>query len=279
MPFSEILKICSNFTLARMLERDDFETRYKSGSAIAIHELLYPLMQAYDSVAIKADIEIGGTDQLFNLLTGRQIQEAFGLEPQVALTLPLLEGLDGEHKMSKSLGNYIGITESATEIFGKIMSIPDTMIFKYFRYLTSTPIEELKSIEQQLSDPNINPMDIKKRLGVSIATMYTSQDEAVKARDDFEKQFSMKQVPDDMEIVECRASEFEDANEIYWPKFLAQHKMQKSSSDARRLIIQGGFYIDGERQTDLSTPLPFSGEHVLKVGKRSWYKVIVKKPD
>ncbi len=275
MKFSEILKLCSSFTLARMLERDDFEKRYKSGSAIAIHELLYPLMQAYDSVAVRADIEIGGTDQLFNLLTGRQIQETYGIEPQVTLTLPLIEGLDGENKMSKSLGNYIGITEPASEIFGKIMSIPDTMIAKYFRYLTDESEDRLTEIEQQLADPSVNPMELKKQLGVMIASMYASLDEAKKAREDFEKVFSKRQVPEDMTEIRCSISEFEEAGEIFWPKFIADRRMLKSSSEARRLIKQGGFQIDGVKQTDFATPLPFSGEHVLKVGKLGWYKLII----
>jgi tyrosyl-tRNA synthetase len=275
MTFTEILKLCSSFTLARMLERDDFEKRYKSGSAIAIHELLYPLMQAYDSVAVRADIEIGGTDQLFNLLTGRQIQETYGVEPQVTLTLPLIEGLDGEQKMSKSLGNYIGITEPASEIFGKIMSIPDTLIAKYFRYLTDEPDGKLAEIEQQLADPSVNPMEIKKRLGVMIASMYTSPDDAQKARANFEKVFSKREVPDDMVEIKCSTSDFGDAGEIFWPKFIADRKMLKSSSEARRLIQQGGFQIDGEKQTDLATSLPFSGEHILKVGKRGWYKLVI----
>ncbi|MFH1892389.1 MAG: tyrosine--tRNA ligase [Candidatus Zixiibacteriota bacterium] len=273
MNFKEILELCSRFTIARMLERDDFEKRYKSGSPISIHELLYPLMQAYDSVAIKADIEIGGTEQLFNLLAGRQIQEAFGVEPQVALTLPILEGLDGEQRMSKSIGNYIGVAESADEIFGKIMSIPDKLILSYFRLLTDLPDDEIGSMEKQLADTTVNPMDTKKHLGVTIASMYASPDEAIAARENFEKVFSQKQVPDDMPVIECSENDFSETNEIFWPKFMADHDIQKSSSDARRLIKQGGFYIDGERQSDLATALPFSGEHTLKVGKRGWYKI------
>jgi len=275
MSFEDILKLASNFTLARMLERDDFEKRYKSGSAIAIHELLYPLMQAYDSVAIKADIEIGGTDQLFNLLTGRQIQEVYGVEPQVALTLPLIEGLDGEQKMSKSLGNYIGIKEPASEIFGKIMSIPDTLILKYFRYLTDASDDDLSKIESELSGENTNPMQLKKRLAQDIAGMYTSEKEAAGAREAFEKVFSKREVPDEMPEIKCSAADFADTNEIFWPKFMVARGMQKSSSDARRIITQGGFQIDGEKYTELATPLPFNGEHILKVGKRGWYKIII----
>ncbi len=275
MTFTEILKLCSSFTLARMLERDDFEKRYKSGSSIAIHELLYPLMQAYDSVAVRADIEIGGTDQLFNLLTGRQIQETYGVEPQVTLTLPLIEGIDGDQKMSKSLGNYIGITEPASEIFGKIMSIPDTMIAKYFRYLTDEPDDRLTEIEQQLADPSVNPMEIKKRLGVAIASMYASPDEAEKARADFEKVFSKREVPEDMPIMKCSSKDYEESGEIYWPRFLADNEITSSGTAARNLIVHGGFQIDGERKVDFSTALPFSGEHVLKVGKRGWYRLVI----
>lgn len=275
MPFTDILNLCSRFTLARMLERDDFETRYKSGSPISIHELLYPLMQAYDSVAIKADIEIGGTEQLFNLLAGRQIQESYGIAPQVALTLPILEGLDGEQRMSKSIGNYVGISEPATEIFGKIMSIPDKLILSYFKLLTDLSDDEVASIEKQLADPSVNPMELKKTLGVTLASMYASPEEAQNAREGFERQFSKREVPEDMPVIECSLSEFAEAGEIFWPKFMASHKIQKSSGEARRLISQGGFYIDGERQTDLSTPLPFSGEHVLKLGKRAWYKLVL----
>ncbi|MBU1319165.1 MAG: tyrosine--tRNA ligase [candidate division Zixibacteria bacterium] len=272
MNFKEILELCSRFTIARMLERDDFEKRYKSGSPISIHELLYPLMQAYDSVAIKADIEIGGTEQLFNLLAGRQIQEAFGVEPQVALTLPILEGLDGEQRMSKSIGNYIGVAESAGEIFGKIMSIPDKLILSYFRLLTDLPDDEIGSIEKQLADTTVNPMDTKKHLGVTIASMYASPDEAIAARENFEKVFSQKQVPDIEPTLPPPEGYSPENTLIYWPKALADWEIMTSSSAARRLIEQGGFHVDGERIMDFSTALPFTEEHILKVGKRGWYK-------
>ncbi len=275
MRFSDILELCSKFTVARMLERDDFEKRYKGGTPISIHELLYPLMQAYDSVAIKADIEIGGTDQTFNLLTGRQIQEVYGVAPQVALTLPLLEGIDGEQKMSKSLGNYIGVIEPANEIFGKIMSIPDSMILKYYRYGANASDEELTEVEKELSDPNVNPMELKKRLGVRIASMYGSEEDAKQARVEFERVFSKGEVPDEMPEIRCSQSDFTEKGEIYWPKFLADQNITKSSGEARRLLTQGGFYIDGERQKDTATKMPFTGEHILKVGKRNWYKLIV----
>lgn len=275
MSFKEILHLCSQFTVARMLERDDFEKRYKSGAPIAIHELLYPLMQAYDSVAIKADVEIGGTEQLFNLLAGRQIQEAFGVEPQVALTLPILEGVDGVQRMSKSIGNYIGVAEEPKQIFGKIMSIPDNLILSYFKLCTDLDDDKLADIDKQLKDSSKNPMEIKKLLGETIVEMYYSKNDAGEARKEFESIFSKKAVPDDMPVIEVSSGEFSENNEIYWPKFLADHELMESSSKARNLIKQGGFSIDGNKQSEFTTKLPFDGEHVLKVGKLRWAKLVI----
>jgi tyrosyl-tRNA synthetase len=276
MRFEDLLKFMSTFTLARMLERDDFDLRYKTGSSIALHELLYPIMQAYDSVAIKADIEIGGTDQLFNLLTGRQAQEARGMSPQVALTLPLIEGLDGENKMSKSLDNYIGITEPATEIFGKIMSIPDDLILKYFRFLTGASDIELEGIEAELEDPSVNPMSIKKRLGTELAAMYTSREEADLARQAFDKQFSKGEKPDEVPRYDY---DLTGKSETYWPGVLVTCGMVSSTSAGRQLIDQGGLTVDGKRVTDYATALPFESENdteaerTVKAGKRRWSDV------
>ncbi|HEQ99710.1 MAG TPA: tyrosine--tRNA ligase [candidate division Zixibacteria bacterium] len=275
MSFADILRLASQITVARILERDDFEKRYKSGAPIAVHELLYPLMQAYDSVAIKADIEIGGTEQLFNLLTGRQIQEAFGVEPQVALTLPILEGIDGVQRMSKSIGNYIGIAEDPKEIFGKIMSIPDDLIVSYFRLCTDADQTKLDIMAREIERGKTNPMMYKKELGETIIEMYHSKDAAQKARADFESVFSKREIPDDMPEIKVRQSDFADTNEIYWPKFLADHGLMDSSSKARNLIKQGGFQIDGEKQSEFATSLPFEGEHILKVGKLRWAKLII----
>ncbi len=275
MSFKEILHLCSQFTVARMLERDDFEKRYKSGAPIAIHELLYPLMQAYDSVAIKADVEIGGTEQLFNLLAGRQIQEAFRVEPQVALTLPILEGVDGVQRMSKSIGNYIGVAEEPKQIFGKIMSIPDNLILSYFKLCTDLEDQRLAEIDKQLKDSSKNPMELKKLLGETIVEMYYSKNDAGEARKEFESIFSKKEVPDDMPVIEVSSGEFSENNEIYWPKFLADHELMESSSKARNLIKQGGFSIDGKKQSEFATKLPFDGEHVLKVGKLRWAKLVI----
>lgn len=275
MAFKDILELTSRFTVARMLERDDFEKRYKSGAPIAIHELLYPLMQAYDSVAIRADVEIGGTEQLFNLLAGRTIQEAFGVEPQVALTLPILEGVDGVQRMSKSIGNYIGISESPKQIFGKIMSIPDNLIYSYFRLTTDVDATSLADIKAALESPNVNPMEYKKRLGETLVEMYHSREAASNARSEFESIFSKKQIPDDMPEIRVSAAEFAEKNEIYWPKFLADYNLAESSSKARNLIKQGGFTVDGEKMADFATPMPFDGEHILKVGKLHWAKLII----
>lgn len=275
MSFRDILHLASQFTVARMLERDDFEKRYNSQAPISIHELLYPLMQAYDSVAIKADIEIGGTEQLFNLLAGRQIQEAYGVTPQVALTLPILEGVDGVQRMSKSIGNYIGIDEEPKQIFGKIMSIPDKLIYSYFKLTTDIDDAELKKIEDDLKAGQVNPMEYKKKLGETLIEMYCSPEEAQKACQEFEAVFSKKEIPDDMPVFEFSSDDFSEKGEIYWPKLLADLKLSDSSSKARNLIKQGGFSIDGNKQTDFSTALPFDGEHILKIGKLKWAKFII----
>jgi len=276
MAFNDILELTSRFTVARMLERDDFEKRYTSGAPISIHELLYPLMQAYDSVAIKADVEIGGTDQLFNILAGRQIQEAYGVEQQVALTVPILEGVDGVQRMSKSIGNYIGIIEEPKQIFGKVMSIPDNLIYNYYKLATDVSSQELDEIKSQLNDSKINPMELKKKLGEKLVARYHSEVEARTARQDFEAVFSKKEVPDDMVVIEVSQSEFKEKGEIFWPIFLADYKLADSSSKARNLIKQGAFSIDGEKYSDFATSLPFNGEHVLKLGKLRWARLIIK---
>lgn len=275
LQFKDILELTSRFTVARMLERDDFEKRYKSGAPISVHELLYPLMQAYDSVMVEADVEIGGTDQLFNLLAGRTIMEAYGVEPQVALTVPILEGVDGVQRMSKSVGNYIGVSEEPKQIFGKIMSIPDALIYNYYCLTTDADDDRLADIKSKLDDPKANPMELKKKLGEKIVAMYYSKDEAESARRDFEAIFSNREVPEDMPEIVVNQSDFQEKGEIYWPKFLADHGLMDSSSKARNLIKQGGFQIDGEKYNEFAVELPFEGEHILKVGKLRWAKLIV----
>ena len=237
---------------------------------ISIHELFYPLMQAYDSVAIKADVEIGATEQKFNLLAGRQIQEVYGQEPQIALTLPVLPGVDGVQRMSKSTGNYIGIDEPPSEIFGKVMSIPDDLIYPYFELLTDLPLDELKKIKKDLSQEKENPMILKKKLGIEIVSLYHSEKDALKAQQGFEKVFSKKELPEDIPVYELSY----DKPKIWIVKLLTVSKLCDSSGQARRLIRQGGVYLNDKRVEDENLEIPVEGEKLLKVGKRKFLKVV-----
>jgi len=273
MSFQEVMSLASKFTLARILERDDFAERYKEQSPISLHELFYPVMQGYDSVAIKADLEIGATEQKFNLLTARQIQEQSGQEPQIILTLPVLPGIDGAQRMSKSTGNYIGIDEPANEIFGKIMSIPDDLIYPYFELLTDTPEDELKKIKKDLDKKEVNPMSWKKKLGFEIVKLYHNQKEAEKAQAEFEKVFSKKELPENIPIKELTFSE----KEVWIPYVCTASGITPSGSQAVRLIEQGGLYIDNQRITDVNQKIPVDGkERLFKAGKRTFYKIILK---
>lgn len=272
MNFQEIMNLASRMTLARMLERDDFANRYKQQAPISLHELFYPLMQAYDSVAVNADIEIGGTEQKFNLLTARQIQQDYGIEPQAILTLPILVGTDGKQRMSKSLGNYIGVAEPPKEIFGKIMSIPDELIYSYFEFLTDISDKELSDIKKNLEDKKVNPMELKKRLGKELAGMYHSQDEAENAQKEFERIFSGKELPDEIPVFDLKY----DKEKIWIVKLLTMTGLAESSSIARRLIEQGGVYIDDKKIDDVNLEIPVQGEKVLKVGKRKFLRIKAK---
>lgn len=277
MSFHDVMGLAMKFTVARLLERDDFEKRYKQGLPISIHELFYPLMQAYDSVAIKADIEIGGTDQKFNLLAGRTIQQAYGGKPQCVLTLPILAGTDGEQKMSKSLGNYIGIDEPAREIFGKVMSIPDKLIYSYFEMVTDVTLEELEKIKQRLSQPDINPMLVKKELGEHLVDMYHPEGSGQKARGEFERVFAKGQLPDDMPQAGSTDLEKWELNpdQIYLVGLIAKAGMAKSNGEARKLITAGAVSLNGEKVTDpnYEFALTEGSEFVLKVGKRRYLKL------
>jgi tyrosyl-tRNA synthetase len=272
MSFKQIMHLASKITLARMLERDDFSIRFKEQAPISLHELFYPLMQAYDSVAIKADVEIGGTEQKFNLLAGRQIQEEFGQSPQIILTLPILVGLDGVQRMSKSLGNYIGIADPPAQIFGKTMSIKDEMIYDYFYLATDLPEKELKEIKSQLDDKKINPMDVKKRLGQELVKMYYTEKEAVKAQEEFEKVFSKKELPENTPVMTYVWNE----SKIPIPNMLIEAKVAPTTSGVRRLIQQGGLYIDNQRIDDPNQKVEVEKEHIVKYGKKQFYKVIGK---
>jgi len=272
MSFQEFMHLASNFTVARMLERDDFSNRYKQQIPISIHELFYPLMQAYDSVMIKADVEIGATEQKFNLLAGRQIQEIYGQKPQVVLTMPVLVGTDGQQRMSKSLGNYIGVAEPPGEIFGKIMSISDEMIYDYFELVTDIGSTELKRIKEELEEKNTNPMILKKRLAKEIVRMYWGQEEADKARQEFERVFSKKELPEEIPVKHLE----HDQAEMWVGHYLVEAGCAKSTSEVKRLIRQGGLYIDNERVTDENLKILIAGEKLVRLGKRRFFKIVGK---
>jgi len=269
MSFQEVMNLASKFTLARILERDDFAERYKGKSPISLHELFYPLMQAYDSVAIKADLEIGATEQKFNLLAARQFQEQCGQEPQVILTMPVLPGTDGVQRMSKSMGNYIGIDEPPKEIFGKIMSIPDELIYPYFELLTDIPAVELKHIKKDLEKKEKNPMELKRRLGIKLVWMYHSEIEAVKAQEEFERVFSKKELPDD---IPEKTFEYPE-KEIWIPLACVEMGIAPGTTQIVRLIEQGGLYIDNQRIVDPKAKIPVEGTKLFRLGKRRFYKV------
>lgn len=270
MVLKDLMYLSSKFTIARLLERDDFEKRYKSGIPIAMHEFFYPLMQAYDSVMIKADVEVGATEQTFNLMAGRHIQEAYGQKPQCVLTLPILVGVDGVNRMSKSLGNYIGIDEPAGEIFGKVMSIPDNLIYSYFELVTDADEDRLEEIKKLLASPEFNPMDLKKELGVELAGMYTDKQSALDAKSAFEHIFSDRGAPEDMP--EFSVS---DLGENIWVvKLLTETGMVKSGGEARRLIKGGGLYLNDERISDMNREVKLIPDMIFKVGKRRFFKIV-----
>ncbi len=269
MSFVDVLKLTSRFTVARMLERDDFEIRFTKGEPICVHELLYPLMQAYDSVVIRADIEIGATEQKFNLLTGRDIQAAYDVEPQVVLTLPVLEGLDGVRRMSKSLGNYIGIAEPPKEIYGKVMSLPDKLIERYFHLVTDATPTEVEEVAHSLRGGKANPMTWKKALAHRIVRMYHGQKSADFAQEEFEKQFSRRELPSEMPTVELPAGAFR-ARDLMMRAFPNQY----TGTSAGNLFKQGAVYISGERVTDVAKEIRVGrepgalGEVIIKVGRK-----------
>lgn len=279
----DIINLTAKYTVARILERDDFSKRFREGLPISVHELLYPLMQAYDSVALAADIELGGTDQKFNLLVGREIQREFKQEPQVVITMPLLEGLDGVEKMSKSLGNYIGITEPAGEIFGKIMSISDPLMFRYFELLTDVPARRIAEWKSEIQDARINPRDLKVELAKQIVRDFCGAAEAERAVADFERIFKHKEIPADLETVEIlekAAGTGRGAGKPSKPliDIMMEMNVFASRGEAKRVIQQGGVYLDGERVSDISRELDIArpAEHVLKVGKRKFFKFVVR---
>ncbi len=268
MSSADMIQLAAKHTVARMLERDDFHKRYKGGQPIAIHEFLYPLIQGYDSVVMKADVELGGTDQKFNLLMGRHWQEIYGQKPQVVLTMPILEGLDGVQKMSKSLNNYIGIADDPNDMFGKIMSISDELMWRYFQLLSFRPRAEIEQWKQACMD-GANPRNYKVSLGQEIVERFHGAQAAVAALDVFEARFQKGAMPEDMAEIRLHA----DASGLAIANVLKMAGLTESTSEAMRMIKQGAVKIDGERLDDVKTIIPLSCRHVYQVGKRKFARI------
>ncbi len=275
MGLKELLSIASKFTVARILERDDFTKRYQSQTPIALHEFLYPIMQAYDSVKIEADVEMGGNDQLFNLLAGRELMEKMGMEPQIALTMPLLEGTDGTRKMSKSYGNYIGLTDAPADMFGKTMSIPDEMIGKYYRLASSLTPAEVDEIDAALADGSANPYELKRALGRDLVTTYHSAEAAAEAEAEFDRVHKNRDLPTDMPEVSVEIA-VNDEGLVYLPAVLQAAGLVPSAGQARRDIDGGGVKLDGEAvapKTYNVDPEALKPGTVLQVGKRHFARL------
>ncbi|MCP4581628.1 MAG: tyrosine--tRNA ligase [candidate division Zixibacteria bacterium] len=270
MDFAGVLELTSQYTVARILERDDFEKRYKAGNPISIMEFLYPLMQGYDSVALKADIELGGTDQKFNLLVGRVLQERYGQPAQIVMTMPLLVGTDGVEKMSKSLGNYIGIHDNPTEIFGKAMSIPDNQILNYFTLATEVTSDTLERIKKQLESDSVNPMVLKKELAFNLVELYHNEVEAKKAQEDFEMKFSKKEIPEDIPQLSISS----DEAKVWIARIIVDSGVAKSNSQAIRLVKGGGVQLNGAKVMDKDHHVDLAAENVIKIGKKNFFKII-----
>lgn len=270
MSFLEVVRLASRYTVARLLERDDFAKRTAARAPIGVHELFYPIMQGYDSVAIEADVELGGTDQKFNLLVGRTLQEAYGQLPQIIMTVPLLPGLDGVQRMSKSLGNYIGVTDAPDDMFGKVMSIPDALMAPFWRLVADLPAPELAEIERDLGENRTHPMRLKERLASRVVTMYHDAESAERAQRNFKTQFSRRETPEDLE--EFHRSDVAaiqgDRTQPGLVDFLMAGGLAATKSAARRLVAQGAVSVDGERITDLDTPLDGDRGFVLRAGRR-----------
>jgi tyrosyl-tRNA synthetase len=268
----DVIQLAARYTVARMLEREDFKKRYQAELPISIHEFLYPLIQGYDSVVLKADVELGGTDQKFNLLVGRELQKEYGQPPQSLVLMPLLEGLDGVNKMSKSLGNYIGINEVAGQIFGKVMSVSDVLMLRYYELVSDVSLGDLATIKAGIQSGALHPMEAKKRLAIEMVDRFCSTGEGVRARDEFEKVFSKKNLPDDMPVVDIAW----DGEKMKLAKIIALTGAAKSNSEARRLIQQGAVEVNETPFKDIDAELP-AGEYVLRVGKKRFVKVAPKK--
>ena len=270
MGLKELLSIASKFTVARILERDDFTKRYQSQTPIALHEFLYPIMQAYDSVKIEADVEMGGNDQLFNLLAGRELMEKMGMEPQIALTMPLLEGTDGTRKMSKSYGNYIGINEPAADQFGKAMSVSDDLMWRYYELISSKSLDEIAALKKDVEEGRLHPKKAKEALAYEIVARYHGEEQAQEALQGFNSVFADGGIPDDAPEFACEHGEASKP-----PVFLTDSGLAASRGEAKRLIKQGSLSLDGERCDDAETPLE-PGSYVVKLGKKRILRLTVR---
>ena len=268
LTFGDVLKLTGSTTVARMLEREDFKLRFENQRPIYLNEFFYPLMQAFDSTAIEADIEFGGTDQRFNLLSGRNLQKEIGEEPQIVIMMPLIEGLDGKNKMSKTLGNYIGIYESAKSKYQKVMEIPDELIVKYYTLLTDVDDEKIKEVEAKLKDKNVNPRDIKMDLAREIVSLYHTEEEVEQAEERFKMIFQMGQKPKDIDTVNVSKEDFDLISTV------VDKGLVSSKSEFRRLLLQGGIKINDKKIT-MEKDLPKEGEIVVQVGKKKFMKIIV----
>jgi len=267
MTFEEVIKLASKYTVARMLEREDFSKRFEEGRPISIHEFFYPLIQGYDSVALKADVELGATEQKFNILMGRVLQKEYGQEPQVAVLMPILVGIDGKRKMSKSLGNYIGVNDPPDEMYGKVMSIPDEVMIDYYRLATDVEPEEIEKIIEDIKEGKVNPRDLKMRLAREIVKFYHGYEEALRAEENFVKIFQKRDLPEEIPVFEV------NSDKIWLPKLITQVGFCSSNSEALRMIKQGAVKINGEKILD-AVDIEVSSPVVLQVGKRKFIKIV-----
>ncbi|AMA73823.1 tyrosine--tRNA ligase [Aneurinibacillus thermoaerophilus] len=275
MNFADVVNLAAKITVARMLERDDFEKRYSNNQPISVHEFFYPLMQGYDSVVLESDVELGGTDQKFNLLMGRQLQKEFGQEQQCALMMPIIEGLDGVQKMSKSLGNYIGISEPPKEIYGKAMSIPDELMVKYYELATDISMEELERLKRGLADGSVHPRDAKMRLAYTFVRMYWGEEAAKQAEEHFKTVFQQRALPADIPEKEVAVSELEDGK-MWVIKLLSVLELVPSNGEARRMVQQGAVKINEEKVTSVDEHIAVEDGMIVQVGKRKFVKVVIK---
>lgn len=278
LTFEEVVGLAAHFTVARMLERDDFARRYARNVPIGLHEFLYPVMQAYDSVALRADVEIGGTDQIFNLLAGRELQKALGQEPQSVLTLPILVGLDGEKKMSKSLGNHVGLTDPPEEMFGKLMSLPDPLMPDYFRLTTAMEPSEVEALLVDLEEGRLHPAKAKRRLAREVVALYWGSEAAARAEEHFDRLFVEREVPEEVPEVRVHPAELRDGK-IWLPRLLVLAGLAPSTSEGRRLIAQGGVKVDGETVSDPDLELEGAALDGLLIqkGKRHFRRVVLER--